>query len=69
MILSTEASFHHDHYDTEGFYTWVKGLRGCKLWICAVPKDGAKRFIGPNQDINPDDFELVYFVLEEGGVL
>ncbi|KIJ22270.1 hypothetical protein M422DRAFT_277377 [Sphaerobolus stellatus SS14] len=52
MICTTAAAFHHAHMDC------------AKLWICAIPKKGY-RLQGDIEDADPDDYDLIYFILEE----
>ncbi|KIJ33269.1 hypothetical protein M422DRAFT_264818 [Sphaerobolus stellatus SS14] len=64
MICATAAAFHCAHMDYSGSLTWIKCLRGAKLWICAIPKKGY-RLQGGIEDADPDDYDLIYFILEE----
>ncbi|KIJ32772.1 hypothetical protein M422DRAFT_265408 [Sphaerobolus stellatus SS14] len=62
--VSDYEDFELDVQDLCGTLTWIKCLRGAKLWICAVPKNGY-HLDGSIEDADPDDYDLIYFILEE----
>ncbi|KIJ35906.1 hypothetical protein M422DRAFT_261865 [Sphaerobolus stellatus SS14] len=64
MIRATATTFHCAHMDCSSSLTWIKCLRGAKLWICAVPKNGYHRE-GSIENADPDSYDLIYFILEE----
>ncbi|KIJ48989.1 hypothetical protein M422DRAFT_247362 [Sphaerobolus stellatus SS14] len=64
MICATAAAFHRAHMDCSGSLTWIKCLRGAKLWICVVPKNG-NCLEGSIEDADPDHYDFIYFILEE----